>query len=614
MRAGMTAVVAACIAAFLVAGCGGSASAHAALKHVDLHGFVSAAGHVNGASVVLFDAAGKQIATTTTRNGMFHLADVSLPTDFSVKATNGAIAGQAATGALRLDVSGYKPGRDLYVNQATTLAAAYRDAHPTHTVAEADNTVRIFLGLPDWAKLGPSLVGSLPQFDPKKFAKAAQENGGLDSYESKLVKEIDAGHTTAGPRFPVAAQNDLVDDAAEFVISNLLKGAGSAAANKGMSAFMNAIGQGGPDISGQISQISSQLDDIQGSLTTLSQEVQGISLQDKYSSIGTVGAIESATEKMSYVATDPTTESDYEHSVDCTGLELWGITPTNGPDCSDIQVGGTWEDLADAFGKGNNTSGTLPDLWDAYYKSTHSSRFYSDYDAQNLLAQYKVWESLVSAQWLIIDTALNQYGTASEIEDANNELNKLMCESLGDTPPCPSGITVGSLAIYDPPQFPTGGPGSYFEDTANQIMWSDGFVAHSDDHYEDEWDSWDNQPGVEVELYNPAQGADWKFVMAGWDMPSYWSMVALFANGTTPLGEWLYGQTHEGTAINSWDGYKLWSSSYWPIKCCTTPTVLSLDSGSIDQEPKTHYNYSIGARSLYTDANGNTEQYTPYNW
>jgi hypothetical protein len=179
-----------------------------------------ATGAANGgaASPNVFFFQGPQVAgqvTVTNSNGevvvegpaLGGAATLPLPTDetvlaqevetylitFSVDQPETLGVGSGPATYLR-EVSGFTPNELVRVDEISSLIARYRQAHPNLTLEEATTLILQWLGLP--------IDGSDPvdRFDRDSFLIDAQGAGGVDTFLSDLVSEVDSPDST-GQRF-----------------------------------------------------------------------------------------------------------------------------------------------------------------------------------------------------------------------------------------------------------------------------------------------------------------------------------------------------------------------------------------------------------------------------
>jgi hypothetical protein len=201
--------------------CGGSSSEKTV--ETQAQGFVSTSAPMANMTVNFYAAANKSgpqvegspIATGTSNvNGLF-LSSVFLPSqvldsnnwpaapvNFRVTASGGTMNGSPVMGVLRADVRNYQSGQAVYVNAVTTLVAAYLDATPGITLADAETAVGKFLGL-SGAAWGSAYVPydsvsfSQLKFD-NKVATQLTSNGSqtnINTYIAGLLVEMKANPT-----------------------------------------------------------------------------------------------------------------------------------------------------------------------------------------------------------------------------------------------------------------------------------------------------------------------------------------------------------------------------------------------------------------------------------
>jgi hypothetical protein len=341
----------------------------------------------------------------------------------------------------------------------------------------------------------------------------------------------------------------------------------------------------------------------------------------------TESAIELAASRQAEEATstNPATVASDKHDVECYGLALAGITTLPpGLSCANPPTGGNYKVLLDLL-DGNDGDVPLPQAWDAAYKASHSTLFYSTSDYQNVLAQYDTWVSLATAQLAVISEALgaDESNNTDQLTDIVNEYAKVICDNANIT--CPAGVTIGALSAYAPPIFPP----KVFLQLANGTMWvlgtSDGQNASTDTY-----SGW-TKTVSDINSYltaNPFQtldaatGQSVSVALDGLGLPSKAQVNALFGSwsGTTP-GQWLDGQTGlvDHTLLGGWDKKKIWTSQ---LANCTDPTksydcppsdsllyVWKLDSGKFVYKALGYGYYALFVRTI-----GSGETWVPLNW
>ena len=228
--------------------CGGSSSEKTVETHAQ--GFVSTSAPMVNTTLNFYAAANKSEPQvegspigigTSNVNGLF-VASVFLPSqvldsnnwpttpvNFRVTASGGTMNGSPVKGVLRADVRNYQSGQTVYVNAVTTLVAAYWDATPGITLADAETAVGKFLGLPA-AALGSAYV----PYDAASFSQVTFEkqvatqltlNGSqtnINTYIASLLVEMKA-NPTATHRF-VAAPSVPATSGCNAVVAQLSTG------------------------------------------------------------------------------------------------------------------------------------------------------------------------------------------------------------------------------------------------------------------------------------------------------------------------------------------------------------------------------------------------------
>lgn len=97
---------------------------------------------------------------STNENGITTLAFENLPRSFTVVVSGGRAEGRRVVGALRTAVDDYEPGRIVYINPATTLAAELLEREPGSTENDAIREAKRILGIPRWHNITVDLERS----------------------------------------------------------------------------------------------------------------------------------------------------------------------------------------------------------------------------------------------------------------------------------------------------------------------------------------------------------------------------------------------------------------------------------------------------------------------
>lgn len=236
-------------------------------------GLASLQGPVVGAKVQLLDASGAELPHSlepTASNGWFGALTPDPLTNFTVIVSGGESNGISVTDELRADVSGYGFGEGLIiVSPLTTLIAAYRQAHPELSVAQATQRVRTFLGF----EATDTLDSHENSLDMGHFLAAAKEAGGLKAFVGSLIKQMDADpHAVRSfaPAFTtkqVAPAHELFT--AAWTMDKLASGLAGAGASVAVGYLLNAAGldpSGMGAVNAKLNQIISQLNALQESL------------------------------------------------------------------------------------------------------------------------------------------------------------------------------------------------------------------------------------------------------------------------------------------------------------------------------------------------------------
>ncbi len=278
-----------CMCVVLVAGCssgGGGGGVSTVTGHVYLDD------NQKLASVEIYDSSGntiQSVAGATDEYGTFQSDVNNLPSEFEVRATiaDPALAGAGiaalsakrdvaaengdkGTALLRARVSNFSSNSGLIaVNLVTTLACAYRDAHPDLSHEQAVTAVKTFLELPLqvditrlWGDPGNYFLATL-------FLAEARSQGGIDSFISSLVAESDRGgtHPFNGKYANPGGDTDWTG-CAKWVGGNLASGVvasiggnlfGMALQGMGIDFGMGSLMA---DMSAKLSQISAQITEL----------------------------------------------------------------------------------------------------------------------------------------------------------------------------------------------------------------------------------------------------------------------------------------------------------------------------------------------------------------
>ena len=232
------------------------------------------------ADLTVATSAGSRIgdSVTTSANGTFRLPG-KVPDAFRITATGGEVGSQVFTGDLVADVHGYHASRaPLEVNPVTTLAAAYRDAHPGLSVDDATARVQRFLALPSAITLDTDLRGATQWFSSQAFLSQATPAGGVQPFVRQLVSEMDRDPSATHP-FVGTAHNDVVT-------MNIVGGVVSKLASTAFGSVLQSVGIGDSvqaDVLSSLSQIQAQLTQLQASVDQIAQALTQASY-DKWAS------------------------------------------------------------------------------------------------------------------------------------------------------------------------------------------------------------------------------------------------------------------------------------------------------------------------------------------
>lgn len=290
----------------VLAGCGGKDD-----KNTAIQGWIHGDDGVSGASLTAYRVADNLTADPIETNGnilssergTFMLYAKNLPADFRIVASGGVHQGQASKDVFAADVRNHDPAkRDLIrINLITTMVSAYLDSHPDKTLAEATQTVRDFLAIPDWVNLSRGLRGHERYFDTDKFMSEAGAKGGVNAYITQLIVEIDSAgigltHTFASTkastkriklphRYASPRRIDIVGSIGDGILS-MVKGALTGWA-------LSALGlENLKDVNkGDINALADMITDLKTTVTSLGNEIIALIQQTAYETQVTTGPI-----------------------------------------------------------------------------------------------------------------------------------------------------------------------------------------------------------------------------------------------------------------------------------------------------------------------------------
>lgn len=193
-------------------------------------GLVQSAGPVHGVRVSIHDGRGRLVThapTRSNRRGVFVLRlHRALPRTFTVSTAGGRDDRGRVYGSLRSGYTSYRRAEPVVVNNATTLAAAYRSKYPRMRQAAVERRIKRFLALPADVDLRTSLTVSDTRFHGPTFTRAAKQNVGR--YSAQLVPIIARGHRKSYRR-PIASgararSADVVKADIPFTNTQLING------------------------------------------------------------------------------------------------------------------------------------------------------------------------------------------------------------------------------------------------------------------------------------------------------------------------------------------------------------------------------------------------------
>lgn len=250
-------------------------------------GWVSATEPISGADLAFYNVQGHQVDSTkkavTGDFGSFRLTVKNLPADFRVVASSGSHLGEASTADLSADYRAYDTVEGtIYINAVTTMVSAYLDQHPDKRLDEATTIIKSFLGIPEWVDIGSGLAASSEFFSHGTFMEGALAHGGVNSYISQLIAELDGSDPAITHPF-LHQGPPLLQSAGTSIAIALAEGAASYVGGEAMGWGLKQTGVWNPDagteamqqsiidISLQLKGLESKLDQI---YKALSQEIQ----------------------------------------------------------------------------------------------------------------------------------------------------------------------------------------------------------------------------------------------------------------------------------------------------------------------------------------------------
>lgn len=187
-------------------------------KNSILFGSVYVDKPVIGGNITIYDLSGSKLfeaQNATFRNGVFMVNVVwswlwGIPKEFSVTVSGGTIGGAPFNGTLTRYIDDYNPDNYYAVNPITTLIAAYKEKNPSLSDAAIERNVTVFLGFPSLVSLNSVIDKGYSStfFDVYAFTAEADRNGGVNSFISILVGELEQGKTHPFNVAPLVAEEE----------------------------------------------------------------------------------------------------------------------------------------------------------------------------------------------------------------------------------------------------------------------------------------------------------------------------------------------------------------------------------------------------------------------
>jgi hypothetical protein len=252
---------------------------------------------IAGATLSIHDVSGQllqETANATDANGYFALPfPDSLPRDFRVQISGGTRNGSASTLVLKTDIRNFNPLVDrVYLNAATTLAAAKLDMNPAASLAETQAAVAKYLKLPASVSLGVDLDNpQLNAFSHVKFMQEADAAGGfvplIQTMTWDLAGGVETSYDFSNPNLQVAGA------IAKTVALELGKGALGKVGGSMMGWALNSIFGSGDDGSAQrheevmaeftaqralLYRLDNKIVELQGSVNALNESIAALEI------------------------------------------------------------------------------------------------------------------------------------------------------------------------------------------------------------------------------------------------------------------------------------------------------------------------------------------------
>lgn len=266
------------VVAVVVASLGVVAPAYGRGDTTLLAGYVSAGAPVNGARLTAYDSSGHRLRMREKRNalksdvdGFFLIVLRGHPASVRIVASGGTVAGQRIDGSLQAIVHDPGLARDVFINPASTVIAAYAASRPRASLARATRRARHLLSLTPGDALGQALLDTTPYLDGRLFLERAGTRGGLQRYVAYLIRRGK----------PVSLRAPMLLGGFEDIASVFSMANNAIGAINGIGTFVNNIidwVQKPQEKIGQIweavQQMQNQLKEIQSRLADIDAEIK----------------------------------------------------------------------------------------------------------------------------------------------------------------------------------------------------------------------------------------------------------------------------------------------------------------------------------------------------
>lgn len=224
---------------------------------------------------------GRVLAVTVSdRFGMFG-TDIELPAGSTVSAelSDGVVL-RTELAVLPILSQGTGQEREIVLNVPNTLAAAFHLRHPELSLAESEQRVRRFLGIPDGYLLGALDDSRHSPFHHQVFLQEAAGNGGIAAFLEILLDEMETdqirsfGIILSGVKFLGGCATDLGKD---FIKGETVTGFGWASRALGI----NFPFPSNADLEKELEKISQQIQDLSNELETFEAQAEYTAAQNK---------------------------------------------------------------------------------------------------------------------------------------------------------------------------------------------------------------------------------------------------------------------------------------------------------------------------------------------